>query len=429
MIARASVVLPQPDSPASARISPSPSRRSTPSTARARTRPPAGETGASPRFDPRTRPGGPEPPAAGRARQPAAPTPRRVTRPRSTSHQLGLRTRRLELALDQVTRPSGPELGGVEDRDDVRARVRTARNNGDGSCTPTGSPADPADPRRGPTAPATKRSSPIFGNAAASARVYGCAGDSNTCLAGPSSTMSPAYMIASRSLTSSRTDRSCVMNSIARPSSLWSFFSSWSTCACTITSSAVVGSSAIDQLGRARERHRDHHALTLTARELVRVVVALAAPAGRPARGDPWRARTPGAGARDCARGSLRRAGRRRGSPGRARACAPWKTIDVCDPTRRRGARRVVISRTSSPFRRIEPLYPWHPCGRSRRSPSPIVDLPHPDSPASPSTSPRSIVEIDAPHGWHRAALGLVGDPQIPNRQQAHVVIACAAEG
>ena len=38
-----------------------------------------------------------------------------------------------------------------------------------------------------------------------------------------------------------------------------------------VTSSAVVGSSAIKQLGLAGERHRDHDALLLAARELVRI--------------------------------------------------------------------------------------------------------------------------------------------------------------
>ena len=44
-------------------------------------------------------------------------------------------------------------------------------------------------------------------------------------------------------------------------------------CACTVTSSAVVGSSAISSLRIQRERHRDHRPLPHAARELVRVVV------------------------------------------------------------------------------------------------------------------------------------------------------------
>ncbi len=44
-------------------------------------------------------------------------------------------------------------------------------------------------------------------------------------------------------------------------------------CAWIVTSSAVVGSSAIEELRIARQRHRDHHALTHAAGELVRIVV------------------------------------------------------------------------------------------------------------------------------------------------------------
>ncbi len=43
-------------------------------------------------------------------------------------------------------------------------------------------------------------------------------------------------------------------------------------CACTVTSSAVVGSSAIEDIGPVGERHGDHDALTLAARQLVRVL-------------------------------------------------------------------------------------------------------------------------------------------------------------
>ena len=62
--------------------------------------------------------------------------------------------------------------------------------------------------------------------------------------------------------------------------------------ACTVTSSAVVGSSAISRSGAAGERDGDHHALAHAAGELVRVVAhaplgrrnAHAAPAPRSAR-------------------------------------------------------------------------------------------------------------------------------------------------
>ena len=91
--------------------------------------------------------------------------------------------------------------------------------------------------------------SPIVGNAAASARVYGWCGDENSSWAGPSSTTRPAYITARWSHTSDSTDRSWVMKIIDRPRSRRSCASSASTWACTITSSAVVGSSAISRSG------------------------------------------------------------------------------------------------------------------------------------------------------------------------------------
>ena len=52
--------------------------------------------------------------------------------------------------------------------------------------------------------------------------------------------------------------------------------------ACTVTSSAVVGSSAISSLGSLDERHRDHRALAHAAGELVRVGVDAARRVGDP---------------------------------------------------------------------------------------------------------------------------------------------------
>ena len=60
------------------------------------------------------------------------------------------------------------------------------------------------------------------------------------------------------------------MNSIAMPSLSCSALRSARICACTVTSRAVVGSSAIRSFGLIGERHGDHHALTLPARKLMR---------------------------------------------------------------------------------------------------------------------------------------------------------------
>ena len=62
--------------------------------------------------------------------------------------------------------------------------------------------------------------------------------------------MRPPYMTATRCATSATTPRSWVIRTTAAPVSRWRRASSASTCACTVTSSAVVGSSAMMTLGR-----------------------------------------------------------------------------------------------------------------------------------------------------------------------------------
>ena len=149
---------------------------------------------------------------------------------------------------------------------------RTRRGSAGGTSTPRGSRRAAAGPRRVRTAPCRKRWSPIAGKAAASAVVYGCAGLPNTAADGPSSTILPAYMIARRSHTSTSTDRSCVMNSIARPISCWSSFSRLEDLGLDHHVEGRGGLVRDDQARAAGERHRDHHPLLLPARELVRVV-------------------------------------------------------------------------------------------------------------------------------------------------------------
>ena len=65
--------------------------------------------------------------------------------------------------------------------------------------------------------------------------------------------------------------RSWVMNSRLMPSRARMSASRARICACTVTSSAVVGSSAISKIGLVGERHRDHHALALAAGQLMRI--------------------------------------------------------------------------------------------------------------------------------------------------------------
>ena len=93
----------------------------------------------------------------------------------------------------------------------------------------------------------------------------------NTSSVRPRSTTRPAYITSTRSVISLTTPRSWVISSSAMPVSATSSASRSRICAWIVTSSAVVGSSAISRSGAAGERHGDHHALALAAGELVRI--------------------------------------------------------------------------------------------------------------------------------------------------------------
>lgn len=82
-----------------------------------------------------------------------------------------------------------------------------------------------------------------------SIRVYGWAGEWNRSAMGPLSTIRPAYMTAAESHSCETTGRSWVTSSSPRPSSSESRSSRVRICACTMVSSAVVGSSAMSSLG------------------------------------------------------------------------------------------------------------------------------------------------------------------------------------
>ena len=79
--------------------------------------------------------------------------------------------------------------------------------------------------------------------------MYGWCGVLNSGLAGPLSTMRPAYMTRMRRHMPATTPRSCVMTMTAASCSRESFLSRRRICAWMVTSSAVVGSSASSILG------------------------------------------------------------------------------------------------------------------------------------------------------------------------------------
>ena len=120
------------------------------------------------------------------------------------------------------------------------------------------------------------------------------------------------------------------------PNSPWRLVISSRICAWTVTSSAVVGSSAISSVGGVDQRHRDHHALAHAARELVRVVVdpPLGAPGSRPAQHLERLARARPSLRSSGGRGSPPRSGRRSGRTGAGSTSGPGRS----SPSARRAA-------------------------------------------------------------------------------------------
>ena len=79
--------------------------------------------------------------------------------------------------------------------------------------------------------------------------MYGIRGAANTSSTGPDSTTVPAYITCTRSAMPATTPRSWVISMIAAPvrsRTAWRVSRIW---ACTVTSSAVVGSSAMSRRG------------------------------------------------------------------------------------------------------------------------------------------------------------------------------------
>src|SRR6266852_3211385 len=93
------------------------------------------------------------------------------------------------------------------------------------------------------------RASSTRGTERSSDHVYGCSGRAKIRSTGPSSTTLPAYITITRWHMLATSAVLWVMRMMAVPSSRLSCFSSWITCAWTVTSSAVVGSSAISSEG------------------------------------------------------------------------------------------------------------------------------------------------------------------------------------
>jgi hypothetical protein len=224
-------------------------------------------------------------------------------------------------------------------------------------------------------------------------RVYGMRGRVRTASTGPVSTMRPAYRTATRSAVRATTPRSWVTRSRAAPVSLRTSARASNTCAWTVTSSALVGSSAIRTSG------------------LLAIAIAIIARWRIPP--DNWwgyaRAAHPGLGTPTKSSSSTARrcADSRRGrgcwwmrsasaswSPTRCtgvKACSgSWKTIAIRRPRIRANSLTGRPS-SSSPRRRTEPPTRAS-AGASPIRASAVSVLPVPDSPTRPRTSPRRRV-------------------------------------
>ena len=157
---------------------------------------------------------------------------------------------------------------------------------------------------------------------------------------GALSTILPAYMTSTSSATSATTPRSWVMRSMAMPRRCCRSCSRSRICAWMVTSSAVVGSSAISSCRIAGERHGDHDALAHAARDAVR---DSRRGASRPRGCARARASRSRAFARRLAATALRvreDAPRRSAGPtvctGLSEVIGSWKIIDISLPRMRR---------------------------------------------------------------------------------------------
>ena len=140
-------------------------------------------------------------------------------------------------------RPSPTATSGRLDAAHGRTRGRTAAGTGSlraggraAAARPGSTRSAPRD-RRGPASPRT------------AAACTDAAGRGRARRPAPARRSRPAYMTTPRSHSCATTGRSCVTRTSASPSSRQSASSSSRICACTITSSAVVGSSAISTFG------------------------------------------------------------------------------------------------------------------------------------------------------------------------------------
>ena len=240
-------------------------------------------------------------------------------------------------------------------------------------------------------------------------------------------------MTSTRSASSATTPRSCVISTTDEPVSRRSVRIRSRIWAWIVTSSAVVGSSAISTSRVARERHRDHHPLAHAARELVRVVVdALLGRRGSRPSASSSIARSRAAAADEVARarGSAPRSASRPCRPGSATSSGPGRS----SRSRCRGPRASCAAGAASGRARRRAPRPRSACcgsGTSRITLIIVTLLPEPDSPTMPSTSSAPSASDTPSTARDVAAVGEERHAQVAHVEQrfAHAVTGSRMRG
>ena len=159
---------------------------------------------------------------------------------------------RMLLPLVRGHRVEAGDLVAGLDLLERRHRLRAIPRPRSGNAARTGRPAATRSMSRGLPSigwSAVLRAASSRGTLCSRPSVYGWRGLANTCSAVPVSMNIPAYMTFTRSHMPATTPRSCVIRISAVSCSATSSRSRSRICAWIVTSSAVVGSSAIRSLG------------------------------------------------------------------------------------------------------------------------------------------------------------------------------------
>src|SRR5215472_16256724 len=238
---------------------------------------------------------------------------------------------------------------------------------------------------------------PILGTEASSSAVYGSLGADRIWPVGPCSTIRPSAMIATRSHSSATTARSWLMNRTDMPSVSRRPASSSSTSAWTVTSSALVGSSASSTSARSAS------AIAIATRCSCPPDSCEGYRSSRPGESSTWRIARLAASAASSLLIPCSRSARCTTLPtlntGLNAVDGLWKMAAIRRPRRSCSARwdKPVSSVPSSVMlpRTVAPTV----CARPSTA-SVVMDLPEPLSPASPTISPGPIESSSMSTTW-----------------------------